>query len=57
MEKETLITAVLSHQRVRGERQNFDPAGHYYRPDVLELRLNRNRQVALLINEAEQTKG
>lgn len=29
---------------VRRERQNFDPAGHYSRPDVTRLVVNRNRQ-------------
>lgn len=29
---------------VRRERQNFDPAGHYSRPDVTRLVVNRSRQ-------------
>lgn len=29
---------------VRRERQNFDPAGHYSRPDVTRLMVNRQRQ-------------
>ncbi len=29
---------------VRRERQNFDPAGHYSRPDVTRLVVNRRRQ-------------
>jgi nitrilase len=28
----------------RRERQNFDPAGHYARPDVTRLKVNRHRQ-------------
>ncbi len=44
VEKEGLFTAVISHKRVREERQNFDPAGHYSRPDVTKLIVNRERQ-------------
>lgn len=29
---------------IRRERQNFDPAGHYSRPDVTQLTVNRARQ-------------
>eukprot|EP00095_Tigriopus_kingsejongensis_P010033 maker-scaffold231_size243715-snap-gene-1.36 protein:Tk10033 transcript:maker-scaffold231_size243715-snap-gene-1.36-mRNA-1 annotation:"carbon-nitrogen hydrolase" len=40
----TLIVAELDMDRVREERQNFDPAGHYSRPDVTKLVVNRSRQ-------------
>jgi len=42
--KEVLITAELDHAVVRGERQNFDPTGHYSRPDVTRLVVDCKRQ-------------
>ena len=47
VEKETLIVAGLHHCQVRGERQNFDPSGHYARPDVTRLIVDRRRQSVL----------
>jgi nitrilase len=47
--KEGLFTATLDPAVVRQERQNFDPAGHYSRPDVTKLHLNRERQSTLSI--------
>jgi len=41
--REGLIVADLDHARVRAERQNFDAAGHYARPDVTRLVVNRRR--------------
>ena len=49
--EERLIVATLDHKRVREERQNFDPAGHYARPDVLQLRVNRQRQSTLSLDD------
>lgn len=42
--REGLVVATLDHGRVRRERQNFDPAGHYGRPDVTRLDVDRRRQ-------------
>ncbi len=45
--EEKLIIADLDHKKVREERQNFDPSGHYSRPDVLSLNVNKERQSVL----------
>jgi len=34
-------------QTVREERRNFDASGHYYRPDVFRLSIDRSRRQAL----------
>ena len=39
--------AKLDPERVREERQNFDPAGHYSRPDITKLTVDRRRQSTL----------
>lgn len=49
--REELLVATLDHARVRGERQNFDAAGHYARPDVTQLTVNRARQSTVKIVE------
>jgi nitrilase len=41
---EGLFYADLDIRVVARERQNFDPAGHYSRPDVTRLKVNRKRQ-------------
>ncbi len=42
--KEALAFVELDPKKVLKERQNFDPSGHYSRPDVTQLRVNRERQ-------------
>jgi nitrilase len=49
IDKEGLIISTLDFNRVLEERQNFDPAGHYSRPDVTKLILNRERQSVIEI--------
>jgi nitrilase len=44
LHKEGLIYETLDFNRVLQERQNFDPVGHYSRPDVTKLHVNRERQ-------------
>ncbi len=44
--KEGITLASINLQQVLEERQNFDPAGHYSRPDVLQLKVNRERQTS-----------
>ena len=43
-EKEVLLTGEINHKLIREERQNFDPAGHYSRPDITRLVVNTKRQ-------------
>lgn len=42
--EEGLYIETIDINRVFQERQNFDPSGHYSRPDVTQLSVNRERQ-------------
>jgi len=44
---ESLFVVELDHQQVLEERQNLDVAGHYSRPDVTRLIVNRKRQTTV----------
>jgi len=51
VDTEALFIETLDINRVYEERQNFDPAGHYSRPDITQLTVNRSRQSILKIEE------
>ncbi len=40
---ERLVVGEIDLAAVRGERQNFDPAGHYFRGDVIQVAVDRAR--------------
>lgn len=42
-DEERLLVADIDGDAVRRARQTFDPAGHYNRPDVFDVRVNRQR--------------
>jgi nitrilase len=48
--EEGIHYAELSIETVARERQNFDPAGHYSRPDVTRLKVNRKRQKTVTLS-------
>ncbi len=47
LHKEGLLVQTIDFNRVLQERQNFDPVGHYSRPDVTQLYVNRKRQTTV----------
>lgn len=51
LDKEGVFVQEINFNRVLEERQNFDPSGHYSRPDVTQLTLNKTRQSILNIIE------
>ena len=56
VDSEKLLVATIDHEQVRQERQNFDPSGHYSRPDITRLTLNRKRQTVLDIEPDENVR-
>lgn len=54
VDQEALLVADIDHAMVRGERQNLDPSGHYARPDVLHLQVNRRRQATAHFDDEDE---
>ncbi|MEX0289255.1 MAG: carbon-nitrogen hydrolase family protein [Flavobacteriaceae bacterium] len=51
LETEGPIYCELDFNRVLEERQNFDPVGHYSRPDVTRLVVDRTRQSTIALKD------
>ena len=49
--KEGLFTGIIDFNRVLEERQNMDVSGHYSRPDVTKLIVNRERQSVIELSQ------
>lgn len=49
--KEGIFYETLDFSRVLEERQNFDVVGHYSRPDITQLNVNRDRQSTVFFND------
>ncbi|WP_407556623.1 carbon-nitrogen hydrolase family protein [Winogradskyella sp. 4-2091] len=49
LHKEGLIIQTIDFNRALEERQNFDPVGHYSRPDITKLTVNTERQTTVEI--------
>ena len=49
-----IFYADLDYNRVLEERQNFDPVGHYSRPDVTRIIVNRERQSTVTFDDGNE---
>ncbi len=53
VDKEGVLYQTLDFNKVYQERQNFDPVGHYSRPDVTQLVVNRERQSTVVFKNEQ----
>lgn len=49
--EEQLVTATIDTAAVRAARQSFDPTGHYGRPDVFQVEVDRRRRAAVAFRD------
>lgn len=52
--EEGIIYADVDIDRARAARRQFDPVGHYARPDVFRLEVHRSPRRALTVREADE---
>ena len=52
--EECLVIAEIDLGRVREERQNFDPTGHYSRNDIFQLSVDNSRPETVQFEEKVQ---
>ena len=57
VDKEGVFSCELNLNRVFEERQNFDPVGHYSRPDVTQLIVNNDRQTSVKLVSKKNSKN
>ena len=53
--EDTILTAEIKLAKVREERHKFDPAGHYSRPDVTRLIINRTKQSTIQFEDEDNS--
>ncbi len=53
VDEEQLVIATVDPAVVARERHNFDPVGHYSRPDVFDVRVDRTRRRAAVFSDGD----